>query len=302
MGRGPSPRSTGERGAGTNVGARGRATIDSVHGAPGLVFLLLLVGCGRLGYDAVEGGGFGEVVDAAPESSPAGEDGAVADSSASPDGAGGDGAVADSSASPDGAGDGDGDGDGVVDHLDAVPWHPGCSQTLLFFDDFVTDPADRWMTVAGTWAWDASGMLRSTDGSHTHASTWVGPATWERYLLEVRMRVESDARGDAGMQFRIVRPNETEHGGDLYSIGIWPSQDRLVLGYTDGAWNLLHSAGRTIEPNTWDVLRVRVGADLVIEVDDTVIATEPNSRIDPGSVGLHTYRMPASYDYVLVCD
>jgi hypothetical protein len=108
---------------------------------------------------------------------------------------------------------------------------------------------------------------------------------------------------DPGFMTRVQAVSASNDHGESYYVGLYPSSDQVVLGYQDGGWNVVRSASVTIDSGVWYTLQHRMaGSDHEVWLDGSLIISDNDSSYAWGSIGLRTYRSPASYDYILVCD
>ena len=197
--------------------------------------------------------------------------------------------------------DADTDGDGTDDGDDPAPLTDACASTLYFYDDFTGDPSATWTDISGAWSWDGSDVLACTDTT-AGANTWIGSESWSDYVVEVVMRPDSGSN-DPGVMTRAQSVSASNDGGYSYYVGLYPDSDSVVLGYQNGGWNVVDSAGATINSGTWYTLQHRMsGSAHEVWLDGSLLISANDSTYSWGSVGFRTYRSPASYDYVLVCD
>jgi len=197
--------------------------------------------------------------------------------------------------------DADTDGDGTDDADDPAPLTDACAFTLYFYDDFTGDPSATWTDISGAWSWDGSDVFANTDTT-AGANTWIGSQSWSDYVVEVVMRPDSGSN-DPGVMTRAQSVSASNDHGRSYYVGLYPSNDSVVLGYQDGGWNVVASAGATINSGTWYTLQHRMsGSTHEVWLDGSLLISASDSTYSWGSVGFRTYQSPASYDYVLVCD
>ncbi len=197
--------------------------------------------------------------------------------------------------------DPDTDHDGADDDLDPAPLTAACQTTLYFYDDFVDDPASSWADISGSWSWDGYGTFANTSTT-AGANTWIGARSWTDYVVEVVMRPDHSSN-DPGFMTRVQAVSASNDHGESYYVGLYPSSDQVVLGYQDGGWNVVRSASVTIDSGVWYTLQHRMaGSDHEVWLDGSLIISDSDSSYAWGSIGLRTYRSPASYDYILVCN
>lgn len=197
--------------------------------------------------------------------------------------------------------DADSDGDGADDATDAAPITAACQTALLAYDDFTTNPtANGWTVTSGTWSW--SGVDDWSNTSTTSgANAWTGLQTWTDYVVEARMKVTTNSN-DAGLMFRTRAVSAVNDGGQHYYLGLYPSTNRVTLGYMNGSWNSVASGTVTIDPNIWYTVQVRMaGSSFEAYIDGTRVVNTTSSTYSSGGIGFRTYRSPATYDYILAC-
>ena len=197
--------------------------------------------------------------------------------------------------------DADTDGDGYDDALDAAPVTAACHTTLLAYDDFTTNPTSNgWTVTSGTWSWDGVDDW-SNSSTTTGANTWTGLQTWTDYVLEARLKLTTNS-GDAGLMARTRAVSAVNDAGQHYYLGLYPSTNRVTLGYMNGSWNAITSGTVTIDPNIWYTVQLRMaGTSFQAYLDGTRVINTTTSAYSSGGIGLRTFSSPTAYDYILAC-
>ncbi len=198
--------------------------------------------------------------------------------------------------------DPDTDGDGVDDASDAAPLTDACSTSLLFYDDFTSDPTTSgWTVVSGTWSWDGAGAWSNTD-SIAGANAWIGATSWTDYVVEVGITLDT-GDGDAGLMARAQTASAVNDDGNDYDLGIYPGDGEVCFGSQDGSWNEFGCDPVATGAGMSHVLQLRLaGSDLEVWPDGSWVSSYPDTTCTWGGIGIRTYDSPATYDYVLACE
>jgi len=176
-----------------------------------------------------------------------------------------------------------------------------CPNGTVYEDDFTFNPAGRWITVAGTWTWNATAKTLTVSNHNPHGVIWIGPRPkWKNYVVEITETgsappVATD-HGDVGPIFRVSSvgtgsppPN---NAGAMYLAGIsFQSNFDLLFGRFEGG-NFNERA--TAEPlNVTGRVTVRVDVDgtnirVGLGANPTISLTD--ATYSAGSIGVRTYR------------
>ncbi len=199
--------------------------------------------------------------------------------------------------------DADSDGDGVQDGDDAVPHNAACSNTLLFHDDFSSDPTDKgWMPVRGSWDWDAAEGTYSTPGVEGGAVSWIGYRPWGDYVLEVRMRMDG-AGGNAGPLMRASQASYDNDSCCQVYAGVNPGEQSVHLAAMTGGWQPFAWSYPTITVGDWHTLKVEAnGADYTTSWDGAPLFAASDDTFWSGGLGLRSFFGAVSFDEVLACN
>jgi hypothetical protein len=195
--------------------------------------------------------------------------------------------------------DPDTDGDGVFDGDDQAPLHWACAKSVLFYDDFSTNPSDDWDEAVGIWEWDGADTYAIDTAAF--AVAWVD-GKYDDAVIDVTMRLDNDVY-DAGVVFRVVDPGYGEYTGGYYYLLLHPGNDIVSLDYwTLGASNPLAEADLDLDAGDWHDVTIRAfGTTLEVAIDGVWILSVEDSTLALGGVGFRTTYSSATYDEVLVC-
>jgi len=197
---------------------------------------------------------------------------------------------------------------------EAVRRYATGQRRAMFFDDFQNAPPPPsrpgWTTYGGGGQ-SGSGVLALESGMKMIA----GDAKWTDYVLEGRVMLRSDERGNAGLVFRV---NDPGHGYDQmhgYYVGL--DTARLYLGKMADNWQPLAEfdlgkLGCRVQPGAWNLMRIAAeGPRIRVWLNRMHPSSDPDRglRIDftdqqqpilSGAIGVRAHRVPAWFDNVAV--
>ena len=184
----------------------------------------------------------------------------------------------------------------------------------MFFDDFQDAPPPPnppgWTTYGGG-SRGASGYLALEPGMKMVA----GDAKWTDYVLEGRVMLKSEERGNAGLIFRAgdAGPGYDQMRG--YYVGL--DTRKLYLGKMENNWQPLaeFDLGKLdckVQPGVWNQIRVAAeGPRIRVWLNRMHPSSDPDRglRIDvtderepilSGAIGVRAHRVPAWFDNIVV--
>jgi Domain of Unknown Function (DUF1080) len=147
----------------------------------------------------------------------------------------------------------------------------------------------RWTVFGGNWL-ARDGTLSTVPGSAFGAKALAMATAFTNFTYEADVSV--GGRGDAGLIFRVSKP---DIGADTYCgyyAGISPEHSALEFGCASNAWVPLASVPMTFAPNKFYHLKIEAnGSHFKIFVDH---AEEPASAVEDdhfssGMVGVRDY-------------
>jgi hypothetical protein len=184
----------------------------------------------------------------------------------------------------------------------------------LFFDDFQDGPQPPprpgWTPYGEPGSGD-SGYLSLEPGVKMIA----GDKEWTDYVLEGRVMLTSDGRGNAGLVFRVNDPGPGHDQMRGYYVGL--DRQRLYLGKMENNWQPLaeFELGQLdcqTQPHMWNQIRVAVeGPRIRVWLNRMHPSCDPDRglRIDftdrrepilSGAIGVRAHLVPAWFDNIVV--
>jgi len=184
----------------------------------------------------------------------------------------------------------------------------------MFYDDFQdgpTAPTRPGWTAYGAGGQGSSGYLALEPGIKMVA----GDARWTDYVLEARVMLKSEARGNAGLIFRVNDPGPGYDQMRGYYVGL--DTHKLYLGKMNNNWQPLAEFDLSkldckVQPGVWNLLRVAVqGPRIRVWLNRMHPSADPDRglRIDvtdkkapilSGAVGVRAHGVPAWFDNIAV--
>jgi hypothetical protein len=183
----------------------------------------------------------------------------------------------------------------------------------MFFDDFQDAPPPPSLP-----GWKVYGEAGQGGRGHLALEPGVkmiaGDATWTDYVLEGRVMLKAEDRGNAGLVFRAgdAGPGYDQMRG--YYVGL--DTRRLYLGKMDNNWqplaefDLAGLDGKVL-PDVWNQIRVAVqGPRIRVWLNRMHPSADPDRglRIDftdesepilSGAIGVRAHRVPAWFDNIV---
>lgn len=158
-----------------------------------------------------------------------------------------------------------------------------------FKENFDPSWCRRWTTFGGDWL-ARNGVLSTVPGSADGAKAIAMATAFTNLVYEGDVQV-GDA-GNAGLIFRVSKPDIGADAYCGYYAGISPKDSKLQLGYADNGWHELMTAPMTIEPNHAYHLKIRaMGTLLEVFVNgshDPAIEVSDN-HFSSGMIGVRDF-------------
>jgi hypothetical protein len=174
-----------------------------------------------------------------------------------------------------------------------VSWFPylGTPSPLAgsFGENFGPSWCGRWTTFGGNWM-ARNGLLSTVPGSANGAKAIAMATVFTNFVYEGDIQV-CDA-GDAGLIFRLSKP---DIGADTYCgyyAGINSQSTKLVFGYADNGWHEIKSVPMNFTANRFYHLKIRaLGTLLQVFVNGSNQAAieVSDSHFSSGMIGVRDY-------------
>ena len=136
-----------------------------------------------------------------------------------------------------------------------------------FTENFDTTWSQRWTVFGGNWS-ARNGILSTVPASANGAKALAMATPFTNFTYEADVLV--GPVGNAGLIFRVTKP---DIGADAYSgyyAGINSQNNRLEFGYANNGWHPITNVPMTIAANTFYHLKVQtLGSRLRVFVTDT---------------------------------
>jgi hypothetical protein len=158
-----------------------------------------------------------------------------------------------------------------------------------FNESFDPSWCTRWTTFGGNWL-ARNAALSTVPGSANGAKAIAMATAFTNFIYEGDVQVGNS--GDAGLIFRVSKP---DIGADTYRgyyAGINSQGSRLEVGYADNGWHELRNVPMKFNPNQFYHLRVRaLGTLLQVYVNHS---NEPAIEVSDdhfagGMIGVRDY-------------
>ncbi|HEX3628308.1 MAG TPA: beta-L-arabinofuranosidase domain-containing protein [Verrucomicrobiae bacterium] len=174
-----------------------------------------------------------------------------------------------------------------------ISWFPylGTPSPLSgsFTEDFDSTWCGRWTTFGGNWS-ARNGVLSTVPASPYGAKAIAMTTAFTNFTYEGDVQVGSI--GDAGLIFRVSKPDIGADAYCGYYAGISAQNSQLLLGYADNSWHELARAPMTCAANTVYHLKIQaLGPHLKIFVNgsDQPAIDVSDSHFLNGTLGVRDY-------------
>jgi len=167
-------------------------------------------------------------------------------------------------------------------------------EELLFTDHFDTSASTEWQIIDGTWE-AKNGRFEQTSTEGTWLDAIVGQIGWLDYEFEAKGRAFK--KGNIGLIFRSDQDRRK-----FYYFGFATAGKELaIIRYENGNWERKVQVSREIQENRDYLFKVVLkGNNVRAFLDDEEIFNYFGVDFRSGKVGLHTRKIPASFDDVKV--
>ncbi len=174
-----------------------------------------------------------------------------------------------------------------------VSWFPYLgtpSPTTGFFtENFDPTWCRRWTTFGGNW-WAHDGTLNTVPASANGAKAVEMATAFTNFTYEADVLV--GPVGNAGLIFRVSKPDIGADAYCGYYTGINAQDSQLEFGYTSNGWHSITNIPMTIAANTFYHLKVETaGSRIRIFVNSTnqPVVDLQDSNFDSGMIGVRDY-------------
>jgi hypothetical protein len=123
-----------------------------------------------------------------------------------------------------------------------------------FSEPFDLSWCRRWTTFGGNWS-ARNGVLSTVPGSADGAKAIAMATAFTNFVYEADVRV--GRAGNAGLIFRVSKPDIGADAYCGYYAGINSQGSQLELGYADNGWHELKSVPMTFKANQFYQLKIR---------------------------------------------
>ena len=165
---------------------------------------------------------------------------------------------------------------------------PARPSSASFRDDFAASHFDNWITYGGGWLVQNTAFGPSPDAPSSCA---VATKTLFRdFSYDASVSV-GDA-GNAGLMFRVSKPEIGPDNYNGYYIGLSPETGHVELGKADGKWTSLKVVEKPLAANTPIHVRVEArGASLRVFVEDMTqpVIEVADETFAQGAIGVRQY-------------
>ncbi|HUA66165.1 MAG TPA: beta-L-arabinofuranosidase domain-containing protein [Alphaproteobacteria bacterium] len=123
-----------------------------------------------------------------------------------------------------------------------------------FSETFDPSWCSRWTTFGGDWS-ARNGVLSTVQGSANGAKALAMATAFTNFVYEGDVRVGNV--GNAGLIFRVSKPDIGADDYRGYYVGISAQSSQLQFGYADNGWHEIKSEPMQFAPNQFYHLKVR---------------------------------------------
>ncbi len=161
--------------------------------------------------------------------------------------------------------------------------------TGSFTENFDSSWCERWTTFGGNWS-ARNGVLSTVPGSADGAKALAMATAFTNFTYEGDVRVGPE--GNAGLIFRVSKPDIGADSYCGYYIGIYSGGSDLELGYADNGWHDIADAPMAFAAHKFYHLKVEaIGPHLRVFVNG---ASQPvmdvsDDHFSGGMIGVRDY-------------
>jgi hypothetical protein len=151
--------------------------------------------------------------------------------------------------------------------LSWFPWLGVRAQTNSFSENFDANWAQRWTVFGGNWS-ARNGALSTVPASANGAKALAMETTFTNFTYEGDVLV--GPVGNAGLIFRVTKPDIGADAYCGYYAGINPQGSQLEFGYASNSWHSITNVAMTLATNTFYHLKIQtLGPRIRVFVNDT---------------------------------
>jgi hypothetical protein len=158
-----------------------------------------------------------------------------------------------------------------------------------FTENFDSTWSQRWTVFGGNWS-ARNGTLSTVPGSANGAKALATQTAFTNFTYEGDVSV--GAVGNAGLIFRVTRPDIGADAYCGYYAGINAQNARLEFGYASNSWHALTNVPMPFTANTFYHLKIQaLGSHLRVFVNDTnqPLVDWHDSTFAGGMLGVRDY-------------
>ncbi len=192
-----------------------------------------------------------------------------------------------------------------------VSWFPYLGTPMptvgSFTENFDSNWSERWTVFGGNWT-AREGELSTTPGSSGGAKALAMATLFTNFTFEADVKVGSV--GNAGLIFRVSKPDIGVDAYCGYYVGLNPARGQLEFGCVNNSWRVITNAPLTIASDTTHRLKVHAaGSHLRIYLNgsEQPVVDVRDSTFSSGMVGVRNFctdrdRSISSFSNVVVTE
>ncbi|HWD92599.1 MAG TPA: PA14 domain-containing protein [Verrucomicrobiae bacterium] len=173
--------------------------------------------------------------------------------------------------------------------LSWFPWLGARAATNSFAETFDADWAARWTVFGGNWS-ARNGALSTEPASANGAKALAMQTAFTNFTYEGDVSV--GPVGNAGLIFRVTKPDIGADAYCGYYAGINPQIGQLEFGYASNSWHGITNVSMTLAANTFYHLKIQtLGPRIRIFVNDMnqPVLDLQDSTFAGGMIGVRDY-------------
>lgn len=179
--------------------------------------------------------------------------------------------------------------------------------TGSFRENFDSAWSGRWTAFGGNWT-ARNGILKTVPGSANGAKVLAMATAFTNFVYDATVSV--GPAGNAGLIFRVSKPDIGADAYCGYYLGISSENSGLELGYTSNAWYSITNVPMSFTAGSFHHLRVRaLGARIKVFVDGQSVPMLDieDHRFSSGMIGVRDYctdpnRSFSSYSHLMAVE
>lgn len=158
-----------------------------------------------------------------------------------------------------------------------------------FTETFDPNWSQRWTVFGGNWS-ARDGTLSTVPGSASGVKALAMETAFTNFTYEADVSVGSV--GDAGLIFRVNKPDIGANAYCGYYLGISSERSELLFGYSSNSWNQIASVPMIFKANELYHLKVQANGShfkIFVEHADTPAMEAEDHRFSSGMLGVRDY-------------